>query len=417
MTARGLFPLLAISLAATLACGRATPFPTATLEDSTATRAVESAPVPSDYQPIYESLSEALAVWEARLADMEPVAGNTVFGAELPVANGNRGAALLQPATMDGVRVYLDRLQELGVGGVSVAISDPLLWPDYPEADAYAAFFADVADEVRARDMKLLGETGPAFSGTAFSSITFNWESVTLEEYWENRRAQLVRIAREVRPDYLSIGSEPGTEMMLTGFSFSVDEHLAFVREASEAVGQTAGVLVGSGSGTWENPEYARRLANEPSLDFIGLHIYPLSNGIHDYLQRAADAAEVARAAGKRIVLGETWLYKATPEELRRGMDYSEIYARDAYRFWEPLDVRYVRLIAGLSRAWGIEYASFFWSGFFFDYLDYDESLPRLGLPALLQRLNREQADSIAAGSWSGTGRAYQEAIQVVRGE
>jgi len=45
---------------------------------------------------------------------------------------------------MDGVRLYLDRREGLG-GGVTVQISDPLLWPGFPRSDEYASFFVDVA--------------------------------------------------------------------------------------------------------------------------------------------------------------------------------------------------------------------------------------------------------------------------------
>jgi hypothetical protein len=400
-----------IPLAASLACGRATPLPTPALDDSVATPAETSPSVPPDYQPVFDGLSAILAGWEARLAAMEAAAGETIFGAELLVANGNRGEALLQPSAMAGVRVYLDRLQELGAGGVTVAISDPLLWPTYPQADAYAAFFADVAQEVRGRGMRLYVETGPAFIGTDYSSVRFDWSDLTLEEYWDGRRGQLVRIAREIHPDYMSIGGEPETEMMLTGFSFGVEEHVAFVRETAQAIDRSSGVLVGSGSGSWEDPDFTRLLAEEPGLDFIGIHIYPLTNGTTDYLERAADMAETARAAGKRVLVGETSLYKVTPDELRRGMGYADIYARDAYSFWQPLDVRYVQLIGGLARVWGVEYASFFWSGFFFGYLEYEESLSPLPLPELTQQLNRVQAANIEAGVFSDTGRAFQELV------
>jgi hypothetical protein len=403
-------PGITVFLLASLACGRTTPPPTQ--ESGIATTGAGAAPVPEAFEPVYESLSETLAGWEAELATMSADPTPTTFGAELLVANGNRGAALLQASTLPGVRLYLDRLQDLGVGGVTVAITDPLLWPDYPDNEAYASFFKEVAQEVRLRGLKLLVETGPAFTGTAFSSISFDWGSLTLEAYREGRLAQLVRVAQEVKPDYLSIGGEPGTEAMLTGFSFSVDEHLTFVQEAAEAIHGSSGVLVGAGSGSWEDPSFGRRMAEEPALDFVGVHVYPLTNGFTDYLERAKDTVEVARAAGKRVVMGEAWLYKATSEELRRGLGYADIYARDAYVFWQPLDVRFVQLMGGLARAWGIEYASFFWSGFFFDYLEYDESLPRLPLPELLHRLNRDQAASLQAGALSDTGRAFQALIR-----
>jgi hypothetical protein len=368
-----------------------------------------SAAVPPQYQYLYATLSKHLAYWEGRLESehTEP-AGSPTFAAELLPSNGNRGAALLEPMTIVAVRLYLDRLQELGVEGVTVQISDPLLWLDYPQNDAYADFFGDVADEVHDRGLVLLVETGPAFSGTAFSSLDFDWSAVTLQDYWAGRRAQLVRLARDIRPDYLSIGSEPGTEAMLTGLSFSVDDYLAFVREVADAVDRGLGMRLGAGSGSWEDPEYARRLAAEPSLDFLGVHVYPLTNGTTDYLDRASKAIALARESGKEVVLGETWLYKATAQELADGLDYSSIYARDAYSFWQPLDARFVELMAGLARAWGVDYASFFWSGFFFGYLEYEEGMTDLPLPSLLRRLNQVQSGNIQAALLSDTGRRYQ---------
>jgi len=398
---------------ASIACARGTAAARQGPASSPLPRETAAAPeVPEAYRPLYDNLSDALSTWEARAEAMPaPSAAPTTFGAELLPANGNRGAALLQTTTLVGVRLYLDRLQELGVGGVTVQICDPLLWPDYPDNDAYADFFARVADEVRSRGLKLLVETGPAFIGTTFSTIRFDWSALTLDAYEQGRRAQLERIAREIRPDYLSFGGEPSTEAMLTGFDISVDQHIDFVRDTARAIDRSSGVLVGAGSGSWEDPQFARRLAAEPSLDFLSVHIYPLTNGFTDYLERAAEAAELARSAGKRIVIGESWLYKATPEEVRGGIEFADVYARDAYSFWQPLDARFVDLIAGLSRAWGVGYVSFFWSGFFFDYLEYEDSLAKLPLPDLLQQLHREQAASLEAGRVSDTGREFQAAI------
>jgi hypothetical protein len=405
------FVILSVSLAA-MACARSMAPTGADLPEISPHAPASPAPVPPDYQPLYDSLSHQIGVWEGRLADLEAEpAGITTFGAELLPANGNRGEALLEPTTMTGVHLYLDRLQELGVGGVTVQIADPLLWPEYPKCDAYAGFFVEVAEAVRDRGLVLLIETGPAFTGTAFSSIEFDWSALTLQDYWAGRRAQLERIARDIRPDYLSFGSEPGTEAMLTGLTFSVDEYLDFVRGAAEAIDPGLGVRVGAGSGSWEDPAYARRLAGEPALDFIGVHIYPLSNGITDYLERASEAIAMAREAGKQVVLGETWLYKATPEELAGGLAYSAIFARDAYSFWQPLDIRFVETMAGLTRAWGVDYVSFFWSGFFFGYLEHEEGLASLPLPSHLRRLNQEQAANLRAGVFSETGRAYQRLL------
>jgi hypothetical protein len=103
------------------------------------------APVPPDYQPLYDSLSHQIGVWEGRLADLEAEpAGITTFGAELLPANGNRGEALLEPTTMTGVHLYLDR--QSYVGGVTVQ-SRIRCCGRYPKSDAYAGF-VEVAEAV-----------------------------------------------------------------------------------------------------------------------------------------------------------------------------------------------------------------------------------------------------------------------------
>lgn len=222
------------------------------------------------------------------------------------------------------------------------------------------------------------------------------------------RRDQIVLISREVQPDYLAIGSEPTTETLLTGITFEPGEYLDFVRETAARVDRSSGLRVGSGSGSWEGEEYVERYVREPLLDFLDIHIYPLTNGHTDYVESATRAAAAARAAGKAVVLGETWLYKATPEELRRSLNYQEVYARDIYSFWQPLDIWYIQTICEWARRGELEYASLFWSGFFFAYLDYDEDLARLSFAEQMRRLNEQQAAAIQEGQLSATGQAYQ---------
>jgi hypothetical protein len=67
-------------------------------------------PVPEEYEGLYHDMEDVLAVAEARLAGgWDAAPASTVFGAELLVASGNRGALLLLPQTMAAVRLYLDR--------------------------------------------------------------------------------------------------------------------------------------------------------------------------------------------------------------------------------------------------------------------------------------------------------------------
>jgi hypothetical protein len=412
-------PLLAVALGlAILACGggrHASPAQPPSPPPTQTAPSVPAAPPgpPASFADLYGELSEALGEFEGHVAaNPDQTRGDTIFAAELLVANGNRGEALLEPGTMVGVRLYLDRLEEIGVRGVTLQIADPLLDPDYPRSDGYLAFFRSVADEVHSRGLILAVETGPVFPDPQFSRVQYDWSQHTLDEYFRMRRDQLVRIAREIGPDYLALGHEPATEAMLTGISFTLEDYLRFVREAAVALDDVEGTLIGAGTGTWEDPSYLDAFLSEPSLDFISLHMYPLSNGHTDYWLRAVQVAQEAKASGRGVVIGETWLYKATPDEVARGITYQEAIGRDPYSFWQPLDVRYLQAIAAMADWLDLDYVSLFWSGYFFGYLDYDAALAAIPAPELYRQLNQEQFTGIQSGYLTGTGRAYQALLE-----
>jgi hypothetical protein len=367
---------------------------------------------PASFGELYAELSEALGEFESYVAaNHDQSQGDTIFAAELLVANGNRGEALLEPGTMVAVRLYLDRLEEIGVRGVTVQIADPLLDPAYARSDEYLAFFRSVAEEAHSRGLTLAVETGPVFPDPQFSRVQYNWSQHTLDEYFRMRRDQLLRVASEIGPDYLALGHEPATEAMLTGLSFRLEDYLGFIRETAAELDGLEGTRIGAGTGTWEDPSYLDAFISEPSLDFISLHMYPLSNGNTDYWLRAIEVAREATASGHEVVIGETWLYKASPDEVAQGITYQQAISRDPFSFWQPLDIRYIQAIAAMADWLDLDYVSLFWSGYFFGYLDHDTALASLPAPELYRRLNQGQFSGIQADYLTETGRAYQAVL------
>lgn len=410
--------LVALCASTILACGRAallaTPSPSERVYPSPPPLSSPTLePVPAEQQSRYKELSEILSAYEPyRQTAAGGLQGDTLLGAELIVANGNRGEALLGPMTLSGVDLFLDRLQEIGVRGVSISIATPLLDPSFPRHDEYLDFYKNVVEAVRARGLVVCVEVGPAFTGTAFSSVEYDWSSLTLDDYFDMKRSEIVLIARDLKPDYLAFGGEPDTEMMLTGLTYSVEQYLEFVRTAAAQVDRSTGMLVGAGSGSWDSPAYLDRLSLEPSIDFVNIHIYPMSNGFSDYIETASEAAARARARGKKVIIGEAWLYKATPHDLRSGIGYADVYARDVYGFWAPLDIRFIQTIAGLAEGQGVDYVSFFWSGYFFSYLAYEDIPQDLSTSARFKELNRAQLEDILAGNLSPTGVWFQSFLR-----
>jgi hypothetical protein len=364
---------------------------------------------PPELQAIYDSLAAALDQFDASL-NPGSASGNTRFGAELLTANSNRGEQLLERTTLPATELYLDRLQGLGFDGVSVQIAYPLLLPDYPRSQEYLAFYQAVAEAVHERGMKLMVETGPVFAGTIFSDVEVNYAGVTAQDYFAQKRDMLVLIASEVRPDYLALSNEPGTEAMLTGLQFTVDEYVQNIEATLAAIDRPEGMLVGAGAGSWEDGAYFDRFVNMLGLDFINIHIYPLVGPRVNYLERVLEQSERARANGKRVIVGEAWLYKTQPSEFAN-LQFQEIYPRDMYCFWSPLDIRFIETLLHLANDQDFEYVSFYWSQYFFAYADYTPDFATLPARQRYTQLNRAVYDNLRSGTFSATGLAVQRLL------
>ena len=169
------------------------------------------------------------------------------------------------------------------------------------------------------------------------------------------------------------------------------------------------------GAGAWEDPEFIEQLSSNTSLDYIDLHIYPLGTPFRDFLQRAIDYADIAKRNGKMVVLGETWLYKALEAELVSGGSEAaintDIFRRDTFSFWEPLDQKFLEVISKLGNYKQFEFVSFFWSRYLFGYLDIAETDTSLSTSALLALASQAAVENLIAGEISGTGQAYKDII------
>jgi len=355
---------------------------------------------------LHATLDSRLSVIAAGLpASMN---GRTAFGAELLSANGNAGESLLTPQAMQSVRTYLDGLQRLGVQGVSVQIADPLLAPDFPRSAECLRFYREVADEVRRRGLLLMVETGPVFAGTEYSSVRVGDRWPANEAYFRDRSAQIVTIATEIKPEHLSMGNEPQTEQMLTGLKFTLDEYIGFLQRTAAAAPRGATKL-GAGTGTWEDPAWARRILAHVSVDFLDLHQYPLTNGITDYTQRLVDLTREAKAKGKDVVIGEAWLYKSTDAELGQGQAVATKFGRDYFDVWASLDARFIDTIGRLADREGVSYVSFFWSKYFFAYLAYSQDLASRPAAELIRLSNQAASAALQQGTLTAAGEALKK--------
>ena len=359
--------------------------------------------IPREQQSLWDELSSRLDAFDAPAGAKS--GRRPAFAAELLAANGNRGEALLTPRAFEGTVLYLDRLQRMGLQGVTVQMPYPLLARDHPRSEEYWSFYRRLAGEVRRRNLKLMAKTGPVFTQPEISPVSPDYSELSWRDYLAARGAIAVRIARDIQPDYLTFVNEPSTEAAVLGKRPQPPEvYAAFIRRTVAAMGKH-GTLVGAGSGTWDNVAFVRAMAATP-VDYIDLHVYPLASRAGNYLERGREMARLATRAGKRVVIGEFWLYKAAARELTGAPIQVSMFARDTFGFWSPLDRRMFDAVAAFAESEGIEYVSAFWSKYFFGALDYDRYSSQ-SPAALLRESDRVAAQNIVSNVLTDTGKAY----------
>lgn len=364
--------------------------------------------VPQEYQELYSTLKTSLDSFSANLTASSPSeVGSLILGAELLPANSNRGEALLASDTMKSVTLYLDRLKELGVSGVTFPVGYPLYTPSFPRYSDYVQFYKDVVQEVRKRGMVVEIESSVLFANSPFSPITFDYSKLTFQQFEAQRKQMISAIIQDLQPDYLDLGSEPGTQYALTGYSEfnSPDSYTAYVNYILDGLNRGSTKL-GAGSGTWNGPEYVENLAGDSNLDFIALHVYPV---VGPCLQRILTFANIAKQHGKRVVMDEAWLYKVGTLKTTSIAANTDIFRNDAFSFWAPLDQEFLVSMVTAAKTAGIDYISPFWSTLFFSYIDYDSTTAALSYGDVTVALNRAASQNILNDQFSSTGLFYKQ--------
>ncbi|MBI4137200.1 hypothetical protein HY469_04015 [Candidatus Roizmanbacteria bacterium] len=368
----------------------------------------ESVSVPAEYAALYEELERELQSFEQTLP--EPTGNNQIiFGAELLTANTHRGEELLTDQALPGNFLMLDRLVSLGVEGVSVSLQYPILLSSYPRSQEYWNFYRKLVSEIRKRKLTLHMDIGPVFTNPEYSSIRPNYLDLTKEEYLAGKKEIAVRIVHELQPDYLTLVNEPSTESEIIGFDISAQENNRFITDVAQEVSNNS-VLLGAGSGTWESISYIELYVKNPDVDYIDLHIYPITNGITNYLDQAVAMAQIAHAQNKKVIIGEVWLYKASATDLVRGASHPSIFARDTYSFFAPLDQKMLDVIDRMSQSYDISYISPFWSRYFFGYVPYESNRNKSDGQLLLDA-NKASVENLLSGTPTSTGSYYQKLI------
>jgi hypothetical protein len=374
-------------------------------------------PPPNEFKALYYELESQMTKFENSLPATTNKNHDPIFAAALMTANANRGEDLLQPGGIIGAFLELDRLEELGVEGVVISVNFPLFYPpfhtDKAEQDAYLDFYKQVAANVKSRGMKIIIENNFIFTQKGISTIDIAafYNALSLEVYLAGRLQTVITIADELRPDYLTIVIEPDTEALQTGKPVNdVTLQTEYVNDVLDKLeeNQITDVKIGAGVGPWhpKYKEFTISFANT-DVDYIDTHIYPINR---DFFERVLTIADIAQSKGKPITMSEAWLFKAAETELG-SVTETEMFARDVFSFWAPLDQKFLEVITKLAYAREFEFISPFWTKYFFAYLDYDEVIGKSS-EELIALSSAEAGANIVAGKFTSTGLKYKELIK-----
>jgi hypothetical protein len=384
----------------------------ASLSTDCRNRSVPSA-VPTSYACLYRALDSQLGRFGKKVRRVSARRKSApIFGAHLLVADSNRGPALLAPETLPGVEITLDRLQELGIKGITLAIGYPLLTSDFPNAGSYVAFYQSVAQAVQRRGMTLAVEQIILFVNSQFSPWQIDFSSLTLARFTDEQRQMAQTIIDEIAPDYLTILHEPDTYAVLTGLEEFHTPNLATAYVTALLADLRRGnTLVGAGAVNYNDLAYYSGFART-AVDYLDVHVY---NVAPRSVRNTLKIARIARRNHKPLVMSEAWLYKTDGADMAAQANligWGEGFRRDVFSFWAPLDVRFHDVLTRFAQRAGVAYASPFWANYYFAYLDYTPAIADLSYQVLATQLAPAAvADAIVRDAFTQTGLRYREDI------
>ena len=255
------------------------------------THAVLAQNAPKKYQDLYRELDAQLSAFERRLP---PVSSGKrpIRAATLLSASCQRGEIILGGAQRENTLRELDALKSLGADGVVLQVCYPLLTPAFRDPQPFLDYYANLANEVRARGMKLLVEHNSVLSAYASVDARPYYRKLTKQRFGRERYEELKVILLSLQPDYLTLVSEPHTDS--GGLKLTVKEWRTYVQRSVDTLSQQLGsfpTLLGAGSGLWDDFEYVEAFAGVKGLSYVDLHLYPLVSGGQSNLERTADMA------------------------------------------------------------------------------------------------------------------------------
>ena len=372
--------------------------------------------VPPAYQDLYTTLNTQISSFHSAVgAAWNGTRSQVDYAPQLEAASSAQYTGLIGPNYYEAVVLpQLAELQSLGAKSIKVQVSFPILYqPFYGSNQALyqsmAGFYQQLATDIHARGLKLIvvSTAENQFPGANAADFTAYYQTLPWNSYMTGRGQNAVNTARLMRPDYMSVITEPDSEAAYTGQTNAgtvtgSTQLLQTILSALQTAG-ISGVSLGAGAGTWlpSLSQYVQSFA-ATSIQYIDIHVFLLNE---NYLMNALTMAATAHAAGKQVAISALWDFKVRDSELS-ALTLTQISGRDPFSFWQPVDIAFLQAMSDFSNYEQVLFISPFWSHYFFAYLDY-ATYGAMAAGPLVIASNNASLDAELTGVSSATGKAW----------
>lgn len=372
--------------------------------------------IPAKFQSLHSEINAILETAESSIGALpDPGGPGPLRMAQVLPANCSAGPSLLVPQWLDGTKLFISGLKNIGAEGIVLNICYPMLTPGFTSDDAgYLSFYLQIVNHARSLGLKIVVEHNsilPTYAGDFGNQVSTYFSGLTKNRFGSERYLELKRIAETLSPDYLVLVSEPGTHT--AGLPLTYSDWTVYVSTAAATLRSQVPTLtskLGAGAGTWEDQAYVSGFAGMASLDFIDMHVYPLTTPAGSQLEVFGNRVDLVKgiSSSKEVISSEFWLYKASPSESVNSVTDATVFARDAYSFWEKTDIRFMKALNQLSRKKGVTLIAGFWSRFFFSYLEYgSQELIGLDAMGIMNFANQKAFEALSQNQKTELGRQY----------
>lgn len=330
----------------------------------------------------------------------------TNFASNLMLANSNRGYALFTPNPVsypNPVPMYQNALyakidtmlmafDTMGYKAVDLTVQYPMLVNSFNKSPYYLDFYMTVAQKIKQKGFKLIIGCQAAFVDTTFgdssmvADITthyfnpdnnaFTDDTLEISRYRLEKLQMMQTILDSLAPDYLTLEMEPQTQELnlFNLIDYSVDSTISLINYFTANLNVST-TLIGAGAGTWDDMTFYEDIATT-NIDYIDYHIYPPH---FDYINNRAFLIDsIADANNKKLIIGESWCYKATNFEMADITNpvatSALVYSRDVFDYWESIDTLFVKAMILLSQQSKVELVQFHWPNVMFGQITYDSA-------------------------------------------